>query len=157
MLTLIACMAKNRVIGFKNTLPWGKFPEDMAIFKSHTLGHVVVMGRNTWESLPKKPLPSRHNVVITSQEIPGVETRPFSWLKQPHDEDIFVIGGEQLYQATWPFADYIFLTTIKTDYEGDTFFPEFSGYELVCATESQSITVGAFVSEVYKNVNKNHF
>ena len=145
MLGLIACMSRNRVIGSAGKIPW-RCPEDMAIFKSFTLGHTIVMGRRTWESLPKKPLPDRRNIVITSQTIPDIETKPFSWLKESHTEDIFVIGGEQLYQATWPFADYIFLTTIKKDFAGDTFFPTFTGYERVCFSEVQSITVGPILA-----------
>lgn len=155
MLGLIACRAKNNTIGYKGTIPW-KFPEDMAIFKSFTLGHTVVMGRKTWDSLPKKPLPGRRNIVITSQHIDGVETQPVEWITQPHEEEVFVIGGEQLYKFALPYADYIFLTTINSDYVGDTFFPEFQGFELACSRQSTSITVGSYVAEVYKNVNKNN-
>lgn len=129
--TLIAGVARNGVIGRDNQLLW-RLPEDLAHFRRATLGHPVLMGRRTWDSLPERfrPLPGRHNLVLSRQ--PGF-TAPGATLVTSLDEawsavaaapEVFVIGGEQIYQATLPRADRLLLTEVDRDYVGDARFPD---------------------------------
>lgn len=128
-LSIIAAMAKNRVIGIANTLPW-RLPEDLKHFKALTLGHHILMGRKTWESLPGK-LPGRTSVVITrSRELraPGcivVNSIEGAIAACSGDDEIFFIGGAELYRQALDVADRIYLTEIKADFAGDAWFPEF--------------------------------
>ena len=134
---LIAAMAKNNVIGYKNTIPWN-IKGEQKIFKEHTLGHTVVMGRKTYESIGK-PLPGRKNIVITKQENykPSTEIIIASDIsdalnKCSNDEKVFIIGGSQIYKQTIDIADYIYLTIINKDVEGDSFFPKIDeNFELI--------------------------
>jgi dihydrofolate reductase len=125
-LKLIVAYAKNRTIGRDNTLPW-KLPGDLAHFKSTTLGYPVLMGRKTWDSLGR-PLPGRTNIVITrdlSRAVAGVNfvTSLSSALDLVRDaEQVFVIGGAQIYQQALPLADSIIATEVQADIEGDAFF-----------------------------------
>ena len=124
---LIAAVAKNGVIGAGGTLPW-RLPEDLKHFKSVTLGHPVIMGRRTWESLGK-PLPGRENIVISRR--PGFEAPGASVALSiaaaialcTGEATVFVIGGAEIYAAALPFADGMVLTEIDRDYAGDTRFP----------------------------------
>ena len=127
-ITLIAACAPDRCIGINNTMPW-HLPEDFAFFKSYTLDKPVVMGRKTWESLPRKPLPGRRNIVIsrTLGSLPGAEVyasieEALSEVEQ--DEEVFVIGGGAIYGAFLPRVDRIYLTYVRASFPGaDTFFP----------------------------------
>ena len=125
---LIAAVAKNGVIGANGKLPW-HLPEDLKHFKNLTLGHPVIMGRRTWDSLGK-PLPGRENIVISRKagfEAPGasvassVEAAVALCTGEPV---AFVIGGAGIYSAALPLADGIVLTELQRDYEGDTRFPD---------------------------------
>ena len=126
-LALIVAHAHDRVIGRDNALPW-RLPEDLAQFKRVTLGHPVVMGRRTWESIGR-PLPGRRNVVVTRD--PGWRAdgaEPASSLDAAlaliGDAPLaFVIGGAQLYASALPVADAVHVTEIDLDVAGDTFFP----------------------------------
>ena len=126
-LNLIVAYARNRTIGRDNTLPW-KLPGDLAHFKRTTLGCPIVMGRKTWDSLGR-PLPGRRNIVITrdaSKVFIGAET--FTSLLQTLEavkeaEQVFVIGGAQIYQQALPLAQRIIATEIQADIEGDALFP----------------------------------
>lgn len=128
-LSLIAAMAKNRVIGRNNSLPW-HLPEDLKYFKATTLGKPILMGRKTFESIGK-PLPGRTSVVLTRNQgwsfdgclaVPSLDAA----LAQLADrEEILVIGGAELYQQTLARADRLYLTEIDADFEGDAWFPEF--------------------------------
>lgn len=126
---LVAAVAANRVIGVRGRLPW-RLPEDLKHFKRLTLGHPVIMGRRTWESIGK-PLPQRENIVLTRQpgfEAPGasVASSFSAALALCAGEKVaFVIGGGDLYREALPFADGLVLTEIHCDYAGDTRFPEF--------------------------------
>jgi dihydrofolate reductase len=129
LLTLIAAVASNRVIGIDNRLPW-HLPEDLRHFKALTTGHAVIMGRKTWESLPEKfrPLPGRRNVVVTrnaSYRAAGAEvvTSLPAALAAAGDGEAFVIGGAELYAAALPLADRLQLTEIGAAFEGDSRFP----------------------------------
>ncbi len=127
----IVAMSENRVIGASGGLPW-HLPEDFRFFKRTTLGHPIVMGRKTYESLGK-PLPGRKNILLTHQplEIPevtvihSVEELPL--LTIPLDET-FVIGGAAIYQLLLPACDTLFITHVHRKVEGDTFFPPFEEY-----------------------------
>lgn len=128
MVILIAAMAQNRALGKDNQLLW-HLPDDFKRFKQLTSGHYIVMGRKTFDSLPGK-LPNRTHVIISRQagyEIADCLTA--NSLEQalhliPEDEDVFVIGGGQIYAQAMPAADVIELTRVDTEVEADTFFPE---------------------------------
>ena len=127
MLSLIVAVAQNGVIGDRNALLW-HISEDLKHFKALTSGHPVVMGRKTYESLGRL-LPNRTNVVITRQniEIPGcrvVHSLDEALALFPGDEEVFIIGGAQIYAEALPRADRFYLTRVFHDYEGDTRFPE---------------------------------
>ena len=102
---------------------------DLDWFRLHTTGHVVVMGRKTWESIGEKPLPNRENIVVTSREIPGVYTISGDLkqitLKPMHkDKHIWIIGGAEIYSQCVPFADKLYLTTINGNFDADTYIEE---------------------------------
>lgn len=133
MTTIIAAVAKNRAIGFENKLIYW-LPNDLKRFKQLTTGHTIVMGRRTFESLPKGALPNRRNCVLTTsvKELPGCECFG-SWDEfrdscKP-DEDIYIIGGASLYEGLLDKADRLCLTEIDdTPAQADTFFPDYSGW-----------------------------
>jgi dihydrofolate reductase len=126
-LGLVVAVARNGGIGFKNALPW-RIPEDLKRFKAVTLGHAVVMGRATHESIGR-PLPERRNVVVsrTATAIPGCEVArsldEALTLARTTDSMPMVIGGAQLYAEAMPLATHLFLTEVERDVEADTFFP----------------------------------
>lgn len=126
---LVAAVASNGVIGVDGRLPW-HLPEDLKHFKKLTLGHPVIMGRKTWESLGKA-LPGRENIVVSSQpgyEAPGaaVASSLGAALALCAGEPVvFVIGGYRLFLDSLPVATGLVLTEIQKDYEGDTYFPHF--------------------------------
>lgn len=134
---LIACMASNGVIGHTGAdgvgaMPW-HLPEDLKHFRELTNGHVVAMGRRTWESLPEKfrPLPNRRNIVITRNPdyvAPGAEvfgSIAAAHIACPNAEKFFIIGGGELYAQAINDADSLELTEIHQEFEGDTHFPDF--------------------------------
>ena len=133
-LTLIAAIAENNAIGFENKLIYW-LPNDLKRFKALTTGHTIIMGSNTFRSLPKGALPNRRNIVLsrTTKEFPGAET--FSSLESAlanckDEEAIYIIGGETLYRAAMPLADTLCLTEIKDKPEkADAFFPEIDSEE----------------------------
>ena len=127
-LIAIVGMASNRVIGKNGTLPW-HLPEDLKFFKKTTMGHPILMGRKTFESIGK-PLPGRQNIVLSSTLPPreGVDViRNFGELAQvcESSQTVFLIGGAQLFDTLLPQCDGLYLTWIEHPYEGDTWFPEF--------------------------------
>lgn len=126
MITLIAACSKNRVIGKDNKLIW-HVPGDLKRFKELTSGHTVLMGRKTFESIGK-PLPNRRNVILTRDKTFIADgCLIYNDLKEVLEffkNDLFVIGGEEIYRQTIGYADYIDLTFIHKEYEGDAFFPE---------------------------------
>jgi dihydrofolate reductase len=133
-LVLVAAMAKNRVIGRGNAIPW-RLPEDMKHFRAVTLGHAVVMGRATFESMGK-PLPGRRNIVITRNRdlrVEGAEVvgslQEAIALARTTDTEPRVIGGGQIYAEAMPLATRMYLTEVDDEPEGDTFFPAFDGRE----------------------------
>jgi dihydrofolate reductase len=126
--SLIVAMAKNQVIGVNNTLPW-HLPADLKHFRALTMGHHIVMGRKTYESIGK-PLPGRTSVVVTRNAnyaprgVVTVNSLEAAIVACGDDEEIFVIGGAELYRQAIKFADRIYLTEIKADISGDAHFTE---------------------------------
>lgn len=141
ILSAIAAMAKNRVIGKNNQLPW-HIPEDLKFFKEKTKGKTLIMGRKTFESLPGA-LPNRFHIVISTQKdyqcpehlkISDEMWAMASSLEEAiskaksrvsDDEEVFVCGGGETYKQSFPFLDRLYLSVIDQSYEGDAFFPEF--------------------------------
>lgn len=124
MITLVVAASDKGVIGRDGAIPW-RLPDDMKRFKALTLGHTVVMGRKTWDSLPAKnrPLPGRRNLVVTRDAGWAAEGAARASLEEAlAGGDIFVIGGAEIYRAALARADRIELTEVHGDIEGDTFF-----------------------------------
>ena len=127
--SLVVAVARNGVIGRDNALPW-RLPSDLAHFKRVTMGHPIVMGRRTYESIGK-PLPGRKNIVVTHNpafQAPGctvVGSLDEAWREAAGAEEVCVIGGTTLFAETLPTADVIHLTEVDAEVEGDTFFPPF--------------------------------
>ena len=127
-IAMIAAMAKNRVIGKDNQMPW-HLPEDLKHFKAMTMSKPIVMGRKTFESIGR-PLPGRHNIVITRQGnyqhdgITCVSSFEQAIEAAGECDELVVMGGGQLYAELLPKADVLYLTEIDLQVEGDTFFPE---------------------------------
>lgn len=120
-------MAEGRVIGNAGMIPW-HLPEDFKFFKATTMGHAILMGRKTYESIGK-PLPSRENIVLsrTMPETPGITIiRSLDDLQEPTDgRDLFVIGGEEIYRLLLPRIQELYVTKVPRTIDGDTHFPEF--------------------------------
>lgn len=147
----MAAVAENGVIGSNNDLPWQDM-EDMEFFRKETMGHVVVMGRLTWDSLPNKPLDGRVNIVISSTlsfDTPGayvarnfLEAMHLIWKHSgPHDK-VFVIGGQTMYEQFLPYARRVLLTLIKGTYKGTTKFPPMFNKRYAKDTDPRSISDG---------------
>lgn len=121
MKLIIACDPKGG-IGFDGKLPWTNIQGDLPRFKALTTGKVILMGRNTWDSLPKKPLPNRINVVVTSQHIDGITTLTSLPARDTMDlHDVWLIGGAKLVNSSWHLLDEIHLSRTFTEYTCDTF------------------------------------
>lgn len=134
-ISAIVAADRNNAIGRGGDIPW-HISEDFKRFKALTLGHPVIMGRRTWESLPKRPLPGRRNIVVTSDsgyEAPGAEVAlsPLDALGLcAADESPFVIGGASIYAALLPYCTRLFLTRVETEVEGaDTYMPQIDDRE----------------------------
>jgi dihydrofolate reductase len=127
MVSLIAAVSENGVIGVDNKLPW-YIPDDLKRFKKLTSGNVVIMGRKTYDSIGK-PLPNRMNIVISRNKdlvIPGclvVDSMVKAIRKAGTEDNIFIIGGGEIYNQGMVFAERIYLTKIHQEVEGDTTFP----------------------------------
>lgn len=152
MISIIAAVAKNRAIGYKNKLIYW-LPNDLKRFKALTTGHTIIMGRNTYLSLPKGALPNRRNIVLTRkgvkeelkevrEEIKDNTTLEFfSSLEEAlqhctPDEDIYIIGGASVYRQALPIADRLCLTEIDDiPAKADTFFPPYNDWQEECREE----------------------
>jgi dihydrofolate reductase len=134
----IAAMARNRVIGRNNDLPW-KLPDDMKFFMNTTKGHHVIMGRKNYDSLHDryKPLPNRTNIVVTRQKTfnaPGCIVvnsidDAISIARNNNESEAFIIGGAEIYKLSFPVTSRIYLTEIHAEVQGDTYYPEFNKKE----------------------------
>jgi len=128
---MVVATAENRVIGLSGRLPW-QIPEDLKRFKALTLGKPCIMGRKTWQSLPRQPLPGRTNIVVTRDSnfcAPGALIasnfeRALQIASQENPPEIAVIGGENIFAAALPLAHRIYLTEVSAAPEGDAFMPE---------------------------------
>lgn len=137
MLSIIAAVSQNHVIGKDNKLIW-HLPADMQFFKKTTMGHTLIMGRKTFESFGK-PLPGRKSIVITRQKDWGfdgviVENSLESAIRLAFaDEEVFIIGGSEIYRQALPLCDKMYLTVIHHDFEGDSYFPDvdFSKWRMI--------------------------
>lgn len=130
MISFIVAMDENRVIGKDNQLPW-RLPEDLKFFKRVTMGHAIAMGRKTHESIGR-PLPGRENIIITRNKKFEAEdytvyysVRDFVNDCKNSKEEIFVIGGAEIFKETFVYADRLYITRIHHSFAGDTYFPEF--------------------------------
>ncbi|WP_423197924.1 MULTISPECIES: dihydrofolate reductase [unclassified Cupriavidus] len=127
LLTLIVARARNGTIGRDNTLPW-RLPEDLAHFKRTTMGAPVIMGRKTWDSIGR-PLPGRRNIVVSRNPALKLEGAEVAGSLEEAQrlcmgvEQVFLIGGAQLYEEALPSADRLVVTEIDADVDGDAFFP----------------------------------
>ena len=130
MISIIAAVAKNRAIGYQNELIYW-LPNDLKRFKALTTGHTIIMGRNTYLSLPKGALPNRRNIVLSrsTKAFPGCDVYPSLEEALQHctpDEDIYIIGGASVYRQALKIADRLCLTEIDdTPADADTFFPSY--------------------------------
>lgn len=130
-ISIIAALSENKVIGRDGKLPW-HIPEDLKRFRSLTRGHAVVMGRKTFESIGKL-LPDRMNIIITRDmkyTVPGGVVchsleEALEVAKKGEIEEVFVIGGGEIFRAAIPFADKLYLTVVHARIEGDAFFPDY--------------------------------
>lgn len=128
-LSLIVAMARNRVIGANGAIPW-RLPNELQLFKRVTMGHHIIMGRKTWESI-QRLLPGRTTVIVTRQKnytVPGamvVNSLQAALKVCGEDDEIFVIGGGELYREALPIANRIYLTTVDAEPAGDTRMPDF--------------------------------
>lgn len=135
IISLIAALTHNRVIGKDNDLPW-HLPDDMKYFMQTTKGHHVVMGRKNYDSIPEKfrPLPNRTNIVVTRQKdlkLPGCLVvnaleEAVAIARNAGESELFIIGGSTIYRLGLPFADRLYLTEIDAELDGDTHFPAFN-------------------------------
>lgn len=128
MISFVVAVSRNGVIGREGGLPW-HISSDLKRFKEITMGKPVVMGRKTWESLPRRPLPGRRNIVITRQ--PGFAPEGAEVAASAGEAlrlaggvpEVAVIGGGEIYRLFWPLVDRLYLTEVDLDVEGDTHFP----------------------------------
>lgn len=136
LISLIAAASENDVIGKNNWMPWD-LPAELAYFRSVTRGKTVIMGRKTYDAVGR-PMPNRHNIVVSRNRelaIPGVDVVPsveeaIERARADNLDEIFVIGGEQIYEAAMPYADRIYLTRVHAVIEGgEAFFPRFNESE----------------------------
>lgn len=129
MITIIVAIDKNGGIGYRNNL-LAHLPGDLRRFKKITMGHCLIMGKKTWESLPKKPLPGRKNIVLTDNELDCFEcaetVRSIDEALQlcESGREVFIIGGGSVYRQFMPLADRLLVTHIHEEFPADTFFPE---------------------------------
>ena len=159
-LALIAAMARNRVIGRDNAMPW-HLPEDLRYFKATTLGKPIVMGRKTFDSLGR-PLPSRTNIVVSRQPdltLEGAQVfasidAALSAARQQAQADgvdeVMVIGGDNLYRQTLERADRIYLTRFDSEPEGDAWFPDFDEQAWTLASERAVAAGEGYPAHVYQ-------
>lgn len=134
MISIIAAVARNRAIGFQNKLIYW-LPNDLKRFKALTTGHTIIMGRNTFESLPKGALPNRRNVVLSRsvKELAGCDV--YSSLEEAllhttPEEEVYIIGGDSVYSQAMQIADKLCLTEVDdTPANADAFFPDYSGWK----------------------------
>lgn len=144
MISFLVAMDENRVIGLNNDMPW-HLPADLAYFKKMTTGHTIVMGRKTYESIGRA-LPNRKNVILTRDQKFTAENcivihsiDEALAIMDNNDEEYFVIGGTEIFQQFFPYADRLYITQINEKFEGDTYFPPFDSKEWKVVSREQGI------------------
>ena len=152
ILTHMTACSENRVIGTQGGLPW-ELPEDMKFFRDQTKNHVMIMGRKTFDSFGGKPLPNRYHIVITrdpsSLKYQANEKSPVHVVKSVEEavqfakgltsqwgDEVFIIGGGEIYKQTMSIVDKIFLTVIHREFSGDTYYPEVSAQDFDLVNKS---------------------
>ncbi len=148
---MIFAIDPTGLIGKNNDLPWN-YPEDLQYFKYVTLNKTVLMGVTTFESIVtrlNKPLPNRKSIVASLNDFsyPGVEVISdlIGFLKKPHEEEIFVIGGKTIYELAFPYADRLYITHIKKVYEGDTYLDlDLSDFKLIKSDDNEELTFAVY-------------
>lgn len=161
MISIIVAIAENWGIGKNNDLLW-HIPEDLKRFKRITSGHPVIMGKRTYESLPRRPLPNRRNIVITDiagEQIEGCEMAysiADAIAKCKQDEENFIIGGASVYRQFLPFSDRLYLTRVHKSFDADVFFPEidFSQWTRISSEDFPSGDINGFsyTNEIYSRM-----
>jgi dihydrofolate reductase len=151
MISIIVAIAENMAIGKNNDLLW-HIPADLKRFKRITSGHTVIMGKRTWNSLPRRPLPNRRNIVIT--DIPGEQVEGCEMAysineaiaKCNPEEENFIIGGASVYRQFLPHASRLYLTWVHKSFDADVFFPEidFSQWKSISKEEFEADEVNDF-------------
>lgn len=142
-ISLVVAAAHNNVIGNRGEIPW-RLPDDQRFFRRITMGHVIVMGRKTFDSIGK-PLPGRTNLVLSRSDRAPIEgvfafsdlAEAENWARDRATEELFVIGGEAVYREALPRADRIFLTRVHAEPEGDVFFPEIDAARWRCTRREE--------------------
>lgn len=161
-ISIIVAVASNYAIGKDNQLLW-HIPEDLKRFKELTYGHVIIMGKRTWESLPRRPLPGRTSVVLSDQPGEHLEGAKVvlsieEAIQQCRpDEENFIIGGGSVYRQFLPLAARLYLTRVHQDFEGDTFFPEPDPHDWVLISR-EDVSAGpgnafAYSYEIYERAS----
>jgi dihydrofolate reductase len=169
MFSLVVAMSENHVIGRNNALPW-HLPADLKYFKELTTGHVVIMGRKTFESIGSKPLPKRPTVIVTHDHsfAPGQGVRVAHTLEDALRianeingepiKQVFVLGGAQIFRQAIPVADRLYVTLVHAHIEGDTYFPEIDQacWKLVGDQRREADEKNAYAMsfQVYERVRK---
>ena len=163
MVNMIVATDHNGLIGNKGELPWGRLPADLKFFRKKTEGHIVVMGRKTFESIGK-PLPNRENIVLTRTPIalgnrPDITVLPDieAVMTYTRGKEIFIIGGGEIYKAFLPLTQVLYITTVNGIFEGDTYFPEIKQNEwlfehLAFSTKDDKNTYECFYQKLTKIV-----
>ncbi len=156
MISMILAMDPTGLIGKNNDLPWN-YPEDLQYFKYVTLNKTVLMGVTTFESIVQrlnKPLPNRRSIVASLNDFsyPGVRVIKDleSFLEQPHEEEIFVIGGKTIYEIAFPYASRLYITHIKKVFDGDTYLDlDLSQFRLVKSDDNEELNFS-----IYERISK---
>ena len=134
-ISIIVAVSSNQVIGKNNKLAWN-LPYDMKYFSNVTRNHTVIMGRKNWESIPKKyrPLPKRNNIIISRNKkyetkssivVNSIE-KAIEIARNNNDDEIFIIGGGEIYKASFNYVNRLYITEIKSNIEGNTYFPKWN-------------------------------
>jgi len=160
MISLIVAFDQNQLIGSENRLPW-HYKDDLKYFKEQTMGHDILMGRSTFESIlsyRNQPLPGRHHFVLTKlksynfNEVTVISDLPTFLKDYSSEKELFVIGGTSVYKQTFPYAERLYITHIEREFSGDAYFPKVDWSEWLCLKEN---TVGELRFAVYERRNAN--
>lgn len=147
MLVMIAAMNQNRTLGLNGSMPW-HCPEDLKFFKRMTMGETLIMGRKTYDGLPKV-LKGRNILKVSRSEGDISDLAQYLKDHETSSETIFVAGGGEVYKAAMPYAQKIYLSIIKDEIMGDTFFPEIDASEY---TLSDTVAFETFTLEIYERI-----